>query len=96
MASNSVKRTVTEIDPIFYIPDGVDELVHSDVNIDDTGDGAELEADNDNDSTLNPPGTFKIISQDVHRDKSGHRVVDVVAEIETVEGATYEVRVTKA
>lgn len=46
---------------------------------------------------LDVPGTFEIISQTVRTGPNGSQVVDVVIDVEEVEGAVnYELRITKA
>ena len=46
---------------------------------------------------LDVPGTFEIVSQTVRTGPDGSQVVDIVIDVEEVEGAVkYEVRVTKA
>lgn len=45
---------------------------------------------------LDVPGTFEIISQTVRTGPDGSQVVDIVIDVEEVEGAVkYEVRITK-
>lgn len=57
-------------------------------------DDSEINEDESGD-VLDPPGTFEIISQTVRTAPDGTQVVDVVIDVEEVEGATdYQVHVT--
>lgn len=107
MAKKSVKPGVTEVDPMFFIPEGVDELVHKDTVLfeelseedresgeDFGGDYAEGEEDSEDD--LDTPEVLGIVSQKLRRAPGGIQVVDVVVEIAEVEGSTnYEFRIVK-
>jgi hypothetical protein len=81
-------------------PDVVEELPEPDADIDiqeDTlyDDDSQLDEDESSDE-LDVPGTFVIISQTVRTAPDGSQVVDVVIDVEEVEGAEkYEVRITK-
>ena len=70
----------------------------ADIDIQDetlNDDESELDDDYD-DEELGVPGTFTIVSQTVHNAPDGSQVVDVVVEVEDVDGAVkYEVRITK-
>lgn len=101
MADIPVKRTKTEIDPTFFIPEGVDEIMYAEEdNIGEVFNEdyfLEGEIVTEDSGRLPAPDTFKIISQDVYRKKGEGRFVDIVAEVETIRGAVkYEIRVTKA
>lgn len=102
MSDIPVKRVTTEVDPTFFIPDGVDEIIYTEednigevFNEDFSLDG-EGETVTEDSGRLPAPDTFKIISQDTHKIKGGQKVVDIVAQVETIRGAVkYEIRVTK-
>lgn len=100
-------------DPNLDIPDGlknayesvsrdrVDEYPDPDADIDsqtDTLSDDESQLDEEEaDDELGVPGSFKIISQTVRTGPGGAQFVDIVIDVEEVEGAVkYEVRVTKA
>lgn len=64
-----------------------DTLIDEDSELDEEYVGDELDV----------PGTFEIVSQTVRTGPDGSQVVDIVIDVEEVEGAVkYEVRVTKA
>lgn len=108
MAKRSVRREITQIDPLFPIPDGVDELVYRDDGevslleiLDDAGLGVDdLDGAFDDTNYENDPDTPQIIgivSQLVRRTSVGNSVVDVIFEVEDIAGVTdYELRVTEA
>lgn len=60
-------------------------------------DDEDSEIDDDQiDEELDVPGSFEIISQTIRTAPDGTQVVDVVVDVEEVEGAVnYEVRITK-
>lgn len=81
-------------------PDNTEELPDPDADIDiqtDTLIDEESELDEEFvGDELDVPGTFSIISQTVRTGPDGAQVVDVVIDVEEVEGAVkYEVRITK-
>lgn len=82
------------------LPDVVDDIPEPDAEIDiqeETliDDDSDLNEDEIGDE-LDVPGTFEIISQTVRTDPNGNQVVDVVIDVEEVDGAVkYEVRMTK-
>ena len=82
------------------LPDGAGGIadMNTDIDIqDDTlSDDNSLLDDDINDDELATPGTYVIISQTVRTAPDGTQVVDVVIDVEEVEGAEkYEVRMTK-
>ena len=100
-----------EFDPNHDIPIGLknarempwpdyDELGDFDSDIDgqtetDVEDESELDGDYD-ENERGVPNSFTIVSQTVRTTKNGSQVVDVVIDVEEVEGAVkYEVRLTK-
>lgn len=118
MTQRAIKREPTALDPMFFIPEGVDELVYdedlsyqantsaSEGDVDD--DLAEVEFNDDNVDYGSPddvdytdaPETPQIIGiippQVLRTGDSGAEVVDVILEVEDVDGVTnYELRVTK-
>ena len=82
------------------LPDVTEELPDSDSDIDIqtetvNDDESQLDED-DNDEELQVPGTFEIVSQTVRTSPDGSQVIDVVIDVEDVDGAVkYEVRITK-
>lgn len=82
------------------LPDVTDEIPDPDADIDiqeDTlsDDDSQLDEDESSDE-LDVPGTFVIVSQTVRTGADGSQVVDVVIDVEEVDGAVkYEVRITK-
>lgn len=103
----AIRRPATEIDPMFFIPDGVDELNYTEGN--STGEELvdEVSVDMDVDDygdppvdTTETPETPDILAMvtphSMHTSDTGAEVVDVVFEVEDIAGVTnYEVRVTK-
>lgn len=82
------------------LPDVTDEVGEPDADIDvqeDTLNDDDSQIDEDEiDDELGVPGTFSIISQTVRTAPDGTQVVDIVIDVEEVEGAVkYEVRITK-
>lgn len=81
-------------------PDRTNEYPDPDANIDiqtETFDDEGSELDEDGVGfELDVPGTFEVVSQTVRTGPDGSQVVDVVIEIEDVNGAVnYEVRMSK-
>lgn len=105
MAEKSVKRTTTELDPMFYIPEGVDEFVYDDRDFDYDASAAEESIDDsfvvddgDADYFDGPatPEIVEVISQTIRTTAAGNQVVDLVVEVEDLPGLSkYEFRVTK-
>lgn len=85
---------------ISTLPDVEEEVGEPDADIDvqeDTleDDDSQLDEDDAGD-ILGVPGTYVILSQTVRTAPDGRQVVDVVIDVEEIEGAEkYEVRVTK-
>jgi|SRR6478609_20028 len=81
-------------------PDVITEVGEPDANIDIqdetlNDDDSLLDEDSD-DTELEVPGTYVILSQTVRTAPDGTQVVDVVIDVEEIEGAEkYEVRITK-
>lgn len=103
MTDKSLKREVNSIDPMFYIPEGVDELEYSEeipsdliVTQDDDGNFV-FTPINPTQTTygLATPNIIGIVEQTIRTTKSGAQVVDVVIEVDEIPGASYEVRVNK-
>lgn len=103
MTSIQARRGPIKIDPMFPIPVGVDELVYAD---NDEVDGLAALAldelygsDNDGDTDgdgIPVPDILGIISQKMRRTKAGNQVIDVLFDVEDIEGAVkYELRVVK-
>lgn len=109
MAENAAKRTQTAIDPMFFIPEGVDELVYDDTerNLDveiveeeseEIYDDVFLVDDTETSNTEAPetPDILSVIEQTLRKTASGNQVVDVVVEVDDIPGISkYEFRVTK-
>lgn len=81
-------------------PDSTEELPDPDADIDfqtDTLDDDDSELDEDEvGDELGVPGTFEIVEQTVRTAPDGTQVVDIVIDVEEVEGAVkYEVRIAK-
>lgn len=102
-----------DFDPNLDIPEGLknaresvsrdrtEELPEPDADIDFqtetlSDDESQLDEEEVGDE-LDVPGTFEIVSQTVRTGPDGAQVVDIVIDVEEVQGAVkYEVRVTKA
>jgi hypothetical protein len=112
MANTPVQRAVTEINPMFSIPDGVDELKYAEIAedaelraADDYTGTVETVVFTDMDTDLPPeeiyidtPDIVGVISQVLRRSAGGNNVVDIIVEVDG-DGAgisKYEFRVTKA
>ena len=85
----------TIIDPLFAIPDGAeDEFVYAEDSLIDVDESTVILADLDD--GLGIPENFKIISQTVKRTSNGTAVIDIIIEVEDVEGAvSYEMKAVK-
>jgi len=99
MSSKSVKRSQTNIDPRFFIPEGVDEFVYGKTSAGD-GVGSEapdefvLSADGGDYEEVVTPDILGVIDQVVRTAKGGVQVVDVVLDVEDIIGASeYQFRV---
>lgn len=104
MAEKSVKRTTTELDPMFFIPEGVDEFIYHDrettyeTSQEETGDDFFVTDDGDADYFDGPatPEIIEVVSQTIRTTAAGNQVVDLVVEVEDLAGLSkYEFRVTK-
>lgn len=111
MARRAVREQKDAINPVFFIPDGVDDLQYSDTSVvlaPDEVDENEFDVDIDVDTSdtsespddgdeLEVPQILDIFSQTIHVDSTGKEVVDVVFDVTEVFGVTsYELRVVKA
>lgn len=94
-------RVTREFDPNFPIPEGLADAVYANVSVDDDVD-FEIDEDPDlgeesTDGVLETPNSWAVVSEEVRTGPDGSQIVDIVIEIEDVEGAdTYEVRLTKS
>jgi hypothetical protein len=111
MARRAVREQKDSINPVFFIPDGVEELEYSDRSVTvsaDEIDENEFDIDIDVDTSdssespdsdadeLEVPQILSVISQSMRMDSSGKEVVDVVFDVTAVSGVTsYEMRVVK-
>lgn len=102
MTSYHVKRSTIKIDPMFNIPPGMDEIEYKDeIDADSLGEALFNELygneDGEGEDDLPPaPEVIEIVSQKLRRIKGGTDVVDVVFEVEEIEGAAeYELRWVK-
>jgi hypothetical protein len=76
-----------------YQDDGVTDPVDQPENPDDTGGG---EGDGTVDNTLLPPSYFSVVSRTYYTAPDGTKVVDIVIDVEDVDGAVdYEVRLSR-
>lgn len=110
MASKSAQTSITELDPMFFIPEGAHELVYDDEEMDFSNETSEEETesveyfeDGDWDSTTEDidfdtqvptPAILGVLSQTIRRLPNGQQVVDVVVEVEDV-APNYDIKVTK-
>lgn len=103
MGNRAVRRNQQQIDPMFFIPDGVDELVYTDRDRELSGqyeegdDAIEEFFLTDDDFDFNePPDTPTIVGivlpQVVRTSSTGNEVVDVTFEVEDIDGLLYEIR----
>jgi len=104
MARRAVKEQKDAINPVFFIPDGVEELEYSDTGITlsaDEVDENEFDVDIDIDTSdssespdnndagdLEVPQVLDVFSQTVKTNASGNDVVDVVFDVSPVSGVT--------
>ena len=109
MAGRAVRTKTAEINPMFYIPDGVEELKYGDdllvdANFGDDSDDdldlndASLAGDDTNDYTDEPETSqvLSVVSQTLRATATGTEVVDVVFNVSDVAGVSnYELRVVK-
>lgn len=111
MARRAVREQKDPINPVFFIPDGVDDLAYTDdaaINVvPDDIDENEFDVDIDIDTsdssdsddpgdTLETPQILDVFSQTVRMAPTGSEVVDVVFDVTEVMGVSnYEIRVVK-
>jgi hypothetical protein len=109
MATKSVKREGTGVDPMFFIPEGVDELEYLDeesslalAEDEDEEFFTFVDEESEDDSDVDygdAPETPTILGivppQIIRMASDGSEVVDVVFEVEEVNADDYEFRVTK-
>lgn len=108
MAEKAIKRDEIALDPMFFIPDGMDEYVYIDTEdlfLDEDGQVEEeylddsFLVDDDTDYSERPgvPKILGIVPPQVFRTTlAGNQVVDIVIEVEDIPGISkYEFRVTK-
>lgn len=108
MPKRTISQQIEQLDPMFYIPEGatefdyIDRLPATDEEVADFAASDESEIDFsefddaiDTDVPFTPQIT-SIVSQTVHKTAAGNEVVDVVIEVDDIDGVTsYEFRVTK-
>lgn len=108
MARVSVKRSQLEIDPMFNIPEGMEDLIYSDdetideseaewtINIDDDGEYPDEDIPPPPDAPASPD-ILSVISPQIFRTTAaGNQVVDVTFEVEDIEGVLqYELRLVR-
>lgn len=88
MADRKIIYGATELNPMFFIPDGVYELVHEDEFTDASTREIEDEVEvEDDDEDENVPKILSI-TQKLRRVKGGAYVVDVTVTVSDIEGAT--------
>jgi hypothetical protein len=111
MANNSTQRAVTTVDPMFSIPEGVDELQYGKIN---PANAPGLDGDNATGETrelnvadveliysdiqfIEVPEISGIDTQTLRRSKGGGNVVDLIVDIvgDGIGVSQYEFRVTK-
>lgn len=109
MTERSVKNTVIEVNPMFFVPEGADDIVvNPSSRFADTTEGdfdaeelyGSSEMSDEYDSALGDapetPDIIRVVSQEVRTNKSGNQVIDLIIEVEDVLGAVkYDYRVTK-
>lgn len=96
MANRPVQRKKIVVDPNFYIPADVEDIVHDPLYdpYQDEYEGAE--GDNADNVGLTAPVVVEIVSQKLRTVKGGTQVVDVVIEVSSIDGAKdYEHRTAK-
>jgi hypothetical protein len=106
MAQRPVRQRKSSVDPMFFIPDGVDELEYREEEIfvesseedtiisADVYEEPEFESDTDDSDLPGVPDIYGIFSQTLRRNSSGSQVVDVVLDVEDMANQ-YDVRITK-
>lgn len=104
MSNRPIRRKIQTIDPMFNIPEGVDELIHDEDASDDANDAEGSQEfsegvieDEEVDDRPPTPKILGIVSQTIKTLKSGDERVDVVLDVEDIVGVDkYEFRVSKA
>lgn len=109
MAEYAAKRTVSGVDPMFFVPEGMEEIVYDD-NIEDPEAPVDEESEDEltsdeyltnetednNSEAPDTPDVLGVLQQIVKTGSSGAQVVDVIIEVEDIPGiSNYEFRVTK-
>lgn len=102
MASNSANTEKTEIDQMFYVPEGVIDLVVTDNSIDDIEENSSIDDFNDtfveavDDNTVIPttPDILALIQQRMEVGPAGDASVDVDFEVDDLFEGEYEYRIT--
>lgn len=93
------RRGVSTIDPMFFIPEGVDELSYEGDNFFDEDvslDTSTVSGPDEDEDGLEVP-KITSITQKVRKTKAGMDVVDVIFEVQDIEGVKdFEIRVAKA
>lgn len=96
MATDSVKRDEIVLDPMFYIPEGTDEFIYEEQDYFDESESFGDDVAVNVDASPDTPTILGVISQTIRVTQSGAEVVDVVLDVEPVEGISkYDFRVTK-
>lgn len=105
MAEKSVNNTQTALDPMFFIPDGVEEFVYDEkernletVPEEETGDDSFIISEETTNYFDGPdtPDILGVVSQTIRTTATGNQVVDLVLEVEELPGLSkYDFRVTK-
>lgn len=96
MAKRPVVRDIRIVQPGMYIPEGMeDEWRYSD-DVELTEDLPAVIGEGDFGDTLSVPETVVVVSQTPRKTGSGSVVVDLVIDVEDIQGAlTYEFRISK-
>jgi len=111
MARRAVREQNEPINPVFFIPDGVDDLAYTNDapitvtpdDIDENEFEVDIDIDNSDPSESDDPGdsletpqVLDVFSQTIRMASAGNEVVDVVFDITEVMGVSnYEIRVVK-
>lgn len=110
MADRASIQGLTHLDPMFYIPDGATEFTYGqvkdvpDIFSDDELDGSDSEYSpydddlgvSDGGDTPPTPSILGVVSQTITRTAAGNEVVDVVIEVDDIDGVTnYQFRISK-
>lgn len=100
MARRNATNRKRVLDPFFGIPEDLADWSYDENALAGENDDAlegDIELDEvDSPGVLQPPGTLTVVSQDIRTKDNGDKVVDIVIEFETIEGADdYDIRVTK-